>query len=326
MYTMGHMRLLKIDPRPTTYDSVAEAVFASEDEGQITEDIEHDVWRPVTPAPPAAPPDVAFVDGVERRDARVSAEGEGMPSAGMLVSYAAGAICPAKSPPLRHVSVQRRIVLTKGATASTVTLAAHNTAVEYLPAHNAEADAESIDRTLKGLRADLEAEVVRSLIVDGAGLIVCDGRLPPIRDPSAVGLIKTPHRLPLTRADQMEALAALGTGQRSPVFVRRRSDRAYYSWFVALAGAGPFDLALSNLALIEMDDGAPRARAIEVADLTASILPSYAPAAYRDPRAPQNLMPVGQLERELRRRLGDPDLLRRMMLASFAKEAPSWSP
>lgn len=75
-----------------------------------------------------------------------------------------------------------------------------------------------------------------------------------------------------------------------------------------------------------MDDGVPRARAIEVADLTAAVLPPYAPAAYRDPRAPQNLMPVGQLERELRRRLGDPDLLRRMMLASFAKEAPSWSP
>ncbi|MHB8516559.1 MAG: hypothetical protein ACYDCT_14400 [Dehalococcoidia bacterium] len=320
------MRLLKIDPRPTTYDSVAEAVFASEDEGQITEDIEHDDWRPVTPAPPAAAPDIAFVDGVERREARVSAEGEGMPFAGMLVSYAAGAICPAKSPPLRHVSVQRRIVLTNGATAFTIALAAHNTTVDYLPAHNAEPDADSIDRTLKGLRADLEAEVVRSLIVDGAGLIVCDGRLPPIRDRSAVGLIKTPHRLPLTRPDQMEALAALRAGQRSPVFVRRRSDRAYYSWFVALSGAGPFDLALSNLALIEMDDEAPRAYALEVADLTASVLPPYAPAAYRDPRAPQNLMPVGQLERELRRRLGDLDLLRRMMLASFSKEEPSWNP
>jgi hypothetical protein len=83
---------------------------------------------------------------------------------------------------------------------------------------------------------------------------------------------------------------------------------------------------LSNLALIEMDDSASRARAIETADLTASMLPQYAPAAYRDPRSPQNLMPVGQLERELRHRLGDPELLRRLMLASFAKEAPTWQP
>ncbi|MBF6599568.1 MAG: hypothetical protein IVW36_03545 [Dehalococcoidia bacterium] len=319
-------RLLKIDPRPTTYDSVAEAVFASEDEPGITEDIECDSWRPLTPPAPARLPDVAFVDGVERRDARVSAEGERMPFAGMLVSYAAGAICPARQPPLRHVSVQRRIVLTNGATAETIVLNASNTTIDYLPAHNAEADAESIDRTLKGLRADLEAAVVRSLIVDGAELIVCDGRLPPIRDASAIGLIKTPHQLPLTRDDQLETLTRLRAGQRSPVFIRRRSDRAYYSWFVCLADLGPLDLALSNVALIEMDDEAPRARALAAADITAALLPPYAPTAYRDPRAPQNLMPVGQLERELRRRLGDPEMMRRLMLTTFGRESPTWHP
>jgi hypothetical protein len=319
-------RLLKIDPRPTTYDSVADATFTSEDEGQITEDIEHDTWQPVTPPPPTSIPDLAFVDGVERRDARVSAEGEGMPCAGMLVSYAAGAICPAKQPPLRHVSVQRRIVLTNGATAATIVLAASNTTVDYLPAHNAEPDAESIDRTLKGLRADLEAAIVRSLIVDGVGLIICDGRLPPIRDASAIGLIKTPHQLPLTRDDQMATLIALKAGQRSPVFIRRRSDRSYYSWFVCLAALGPLDIALSNLALIEMDDEAPRSRALAVADLTASILPPFAPSPVRDARAPQNLMPVGQRARELRRRQGDHELMRRLMFASFAKESPTWSP
>ena len=319
-------RLLKIDPRPTTYDSVAEAVFASEDEGQITEDIEHDSWQAVSPPAGLPVPDIAFVDGVERRDARVSAEGDGMPFAGMLVSYAAGAICPAKQPALRHVSVQRRIVLTNGATASTIALTASNTTVDYLPAHNAEPDAESIDRTLKGLRSDLEAAIVRSLIVDGVELIVCDGRLPPIRNASAIGLIKTPHRLPLTRDDQLQTLTSLHAGQRSPVFIRRRSDRAYYSWFVCLADAGPLDLALSNLALIEMDDEASRSHALAVADVTAAVLPNYAPAPYRDPRAPQNLMPVGQLERELRRRLGDQELMRRLMLHAFAKESPTWSP
>lgn len=319
-------RVLRIDPRPTTYDSVAEATFATEDEGAITQDVERDVWEPIAPSHDVATPDIAFVDGVERRDARVSAEGDGMPFAGMLVSYAAGAVCPGRKPPLRHVSVQRRIVLTNGATSSTIEIRAHNTTVDYLPAHNIEPDPESIDRTLKGLRADLEAEVVRALIVDGVGLIICDGRLPPIRSAAAIGLIKTPHRLPLTREDQMSALMALSRGQRSPVFIRMRSDRAYYSWFVCLADRRQHELALSNLALIEMDDEAPKQRALEVADLTASILPPYAPSAYRDPRAPQNLMPVGQLERELRRRLGDQELMRRLALASFAREEPQWQP
>jgi len=319
-------RLLKIDPRPTTYDSVAEAVFLPADAGQITEEVEQDTWAPVTP-PPRDPVELAFVDGVERRDARVSAEDDGaMPFAGMLVSYGAGAICPGKAPPLRHVSVERRIILTNGATASTIPLSAHNMTVEYRPEHNAQSDSESIDRKLKELRAELEARVVRTLIVEGVALIICDGRLPPITGSSAVGLIKTPHQLPLTRPDQMEALTRLRSGDRSPVFVRRRSDRAYYSWFVALADHGPHDLALSNLALMEMDDGTPRRQAIETADLTAALLPAYAPAPYRDPRAPQNLMPVGQLERELRHRLGDQEMLRRLMLASFAREKPTWQP
>jgi hypothetical protein len=123
----------------------------------------------------------------------------------------------------------------------------------------------------------------------------------------------------------MAALTALRCGQRSPVFIRMRSDRAYYSWFVCLADRRPHELALSNLALIEMDDEAPKQRALEVADLTASILPPYAPSAYRDPRAPQNLLPVGQLERELRRRLGQREYVSRLIKESFAREEFVWT-
>ncbi len=318
-------RVLKIDPRPPSYDSVAEAVFASEDEGRITDDVESDVWRPIAQRTAAAP-QIAFVDGVERRDARVSAEGEGQSLLGLLVSYAAGAICPGRQPALRHVSVQRRVVLTRGARPQAIRMEADNTSIEYLPAHDAEEDAESLDRTLKELRADREAEVVRCLIVDGVEMIVVDGRLPPIRHPSAVGFIKTPHRLPLSKQEQLDVLAQLKPGERSPVFVRERSARAYYSWFLCLQPLGRLHLAFSNLALLELDDGTPRQQAIETADVTAAILPPYASSSYRDPRAPQNLLPVGQLERELRHRLGDPELLKRLMLATFTKEAPAWEP
>jgi uncharacterized protein len=40
-------------------------------------------------------------------------------------------------------------------------------------------------------------------------------------------------------------------------------------------------------------------------------LPRFASSPIRDPRAPQNLVPIGALEDELRRRLGDPVLVRR---------------
>jgi hypothetical protein len=54
--------------------------------------------------------------------------------------------------------------------------------------------------------------------------------------------------------------------------------------------------------------------AITLADRVTATLPRYASESHKDPRAPQNLYPVGGLERELRRRLGDPDVLYRALL------------
>ncbi len=320
------VRLLKIDPRPTTYDSVGEATFAADDAGMIDHDIEMDVWAPIQPPAPERPPQLAFVDGVERRDARIAAEGEGMPLPGLLVSYAAGAMCPGRKTPLCHERVRRNVIVAAGARPETIRLEAANGCVEYTPAHHAEADAESLDSTLKDRRAQLEAQVVRQLIADGAELIVVDGRLPPNTGDGAVGLIKTPHILPISDDERVSLLTRLKTGERSPVFVRRRSDRAYYSWFVCLRTPGDSDLALSGLALMEMEDDTPREDAIRAADLTAAMLPAYASTTFRDARAPQNLLPVGQLERELRHRLGDLELLRRLLFAAFRKETPAWEP
>ena len=58
----------------------------------------------------------------------------------------------------------------------------------------------------------------------------------------------------------------------------------------------------------------------QVADATASCLPRLAPSPGRDPRAPQNLLPIGALEGALRRRLGDARLVRRHIEALVARE------
>jgi hypothetical protein len=50
------------------------------------------------------------------------------------------------------------------------------------------------------------------------------------------------------------------------------------------------------------------AEAAQTASRVSATLPRYASARHKDPRAPQNLYPIGGLERELRRRLGDRDL------------------
>ena len=51
----------------------------------------------------------------------------------------------------------------------------------------------------------------------------------------------------------------------------------------------------------------------QLADLSSAVLPEFATEWGRDPRAPQNLYPVAQLERELHHRLGDKALIKRAM-------------
>jgi len=48
-----------------------------------------------------------------------------------------------------------------------------------------------------------------------------------------------------------------------------------------------------------------------LANLSASCIPAFAGDSTRDPRAPQNLLPIGALEQELRHRLGDSIAIRR---------------
>jgi len=50
-----------------------------------------------------------------------------------------------------------------------------------------------------------------------------------------------------------------------------------------------------------------------LANVTTAVLPRFASKNHKDPRAPQNLYPVGGLERELRHRLGDQQMLYRAL-------------
>src|SRR5512147_306719 len=62
----------------------------------------------------------------------------------------------------------------------------------------------------------------------------------------------------------------------------------------------------------------PTAEAIALANLSQLVMPRYASCEYKDTRAPQNLVPVAGLERELRRRLGNPVLLSRALRVAAA--------
>jgi hypothetical protein len=78
---------------------------------------------------------------------------------------------------------------------------------------------------------------------------------------------------------------------------------------------------------IECSADLPAAEVIGLAQLSQVCLGRFASDEYKDARAPQNLYPIAGLERELRRRLGDPRLLyRALRLTAQAAAAPAVQP
>ncbi len=120
-------------------------------------------------------------------------------------------------------------------------------------------------------------------------------------------------------------VGALAPGQRTPVFTLGTTWRRT-SWYLALPGSqqpgsqqpGSQHAPWAGVVRLECPADLPPAGAAALADLTARLLPPLGSAPHKDPRAPQNLVPIGGLERELRRRLGDQQLLYRSLRAAAA--------
>jgi hypothetical protein len=74
----------------------------------------------------------------------------------------------------------------------------------------------------------------------------------------------------------------------------------------------------AGIVRVECSADLPAADAIAQAARSQVTLPRFASTEYKDSRAPQNLYPIAGLERELRRRLGEPNLLYRALRRAAA--------
>jgi len=120
----------------------------------------------------------------------------------------------------------------------------------------------------------------------------------------------------------LPVLARLEMGWRSPLFALESPARfARYSWFLRLARPHRIDADLAGLVRLEVAASVGKLAALRLAGACAAFLPRFAPSRGRDPRAPQNLLPIGALESHLRHLLGDPRLIRRQIQALVAAEA-----
>ncbi|MFD0474757.1 hypothetical protein ACFQ0B_45815 [Nonomuraea thailandensis] len=159
---------------------------------------------------------------------------------------------------------------------------------------------------------------------DDDDLLLVDG---PLRGrthlPRTVGYIKTHHTAYLP-APQAATVSRLRPGSRTPVFLMGTSWRRH-AWYVRLPA--PSGMPWAGVVRCEASADLGLDALVRLADSVTHALPPLAGVDYKDPRAPQNLVPIGGLERVLRHRLGDARLLYRALRAAATRqERPATRP
>jgi hypothetical protein len=297
---------------PSTDDTLAESTADVDPWVEVSSD---DDWRPMRPSTSRAPfTSLLFVDGVRRVEANVwITDDAGAVHQAICASYGSGAVLCDGTARVVQADVRRGLfsVADRG-----VAIASRHGVFDF---HRASAgDTQTLSLKLQQTMARLEVDVASASLARFAPeVVVVDG---PLRetpnDPERIaGYIKT-HARSYGPPMIQETVTALGVRERTPLF-GIGGVRPKLSCYLRL----PVDINHGWAGVVRLEAVAdqPVADAIGLLDRLSSALPRFASVPHKDPRAPQNLSPIGGLERELRRRLGDPALIyRALLLASRA--------
>jgi hypothetical protein len=163
-----------------------------------------------------------------------------------------------------------------------------------------------------------EAELAEDLGRSGY-FVVADGPLYEYTDVPKLGYVKSHRRayLPETHAAIVGDLPA---GHRTPLFTIGDARFRRYSWYLRLVDRARGH-SWSGIVRCEASAALDRGAVITIADRSAAVLPIVGSEPHVDPRAPQNLVPIAALERDLRHRLGDAGLVLRALRSALEAAA-----
>lgn len=311
---------LRLDPWPAEYESSFQIdEFEQDSAGKVETEVEGVGWSAVEPQTHARPAPIHFVDGVRRVESRIILDDEsGRIIRGLFGSAGVGAVRVEQGlAAFEEIGVRRCLVIGAGVSledsviADARCLTVGNTELNFEPVPVPENTPAAAVEGLQYFMRNAEARLAEKLAV-GSACVFADGPLhyfTDIKQP-VVGVIK---RLiePYLSASQFELVRRLRIGQRTPLFAITKGQHARYSWYLRVGTPRAMDHDVAGVLRLEVRSGIGLERAAELADLSASYLPGLAGDAFRDPRSPQNLLPIGSLENELRHRLSDSLAIRR---------------
>lgn len=304
-----------VDPWDPGYGASLDVDLAPSDVVPIVDvEVPASEWEPRCPPAATVVPDcVVFVDGVRRLDARswITAPDGVDTQPGLFASFAAGAVRCDERARLEHLEVRRCVVSPSKALEAVTTRHARYDAIGV-----ADAQPETLNTAIQSAMSAVEIRVAETARARGDELVVVDGPLRR-RDhlPHTVGLVKS-HNVRYLPDDLDPVVGRLGAGERTPVFLIPAAF-SRFSWYLRLPG--PVDSPWAGIVRCEASARSAPAEVAALADVVAAALPRFASEPHKDARAPQNLYPIGGLERELRRRLGDPALLYRDLRVAAAR-------
>lgn len=316
---------IRLDPWEVEYGPEFPINVADEPDG---EDVDLDVeipasdWKPILPTATDIFATTFFVDGVRRVEAKLLVRRKEQLLHGAFGSAAVGAVAVTPERACCQAPILERVVAL-GSGARLPEPIAVAPALVYTPETWPEPEVDGPLRAIQKRMRDVEEALVRRLAETPAALVVADGPLSyehPVKG-NVLGYIKRVFHLYLP-TKHLPVVAALAVGARTPLFILSKMKRGRFSWFQRIGATYPGDSDLSGIVRMEVSTQVGIATARRLADSAAQHLPRFVPSRGRDPRSPQNLLPIGALEAHLRRCLGDARLARRRIQSLIANEAP----
>lgn len=270
-----------------------------------------------------------FIDGTRRMEARVHLEDADSTIAhGGLGVIAVGAVLVRPGQPAEFhpdLRIGRWCFIGSGQLHGPVLLEAGDGwsgELEFTPEPVAGTDPEAIMQALQN-RMRLEESYLASALAQAEpeALIITDGPL-PLHDHGQrlIGYIKTTS-LQRLGGRQLEVARNLKAGERTPIYRVGTGSAVHFEWVLRLRDPAPWYYSLAGTVRLQVaasaDEDRPGEFVRRVADWSCRELPRFSTQAHQDPRAPQQLLPIRALEAELKRRMGDSQLVRRRIVREY---------